>query len=140
LAGDREGESFLDSWQATRGIASSVAGGVAGGFDVTKDGVSLKDAVSLKVVVDAAELVTAGVEVGNFVAERRARARAGRDEDKRERADEAADVREKVAEIGDETRKLAGAIDAEVRKRARGVGACRPLARLRPRRWDVTRR
>ena len=118
MAGDREGESFLDSWQATRGIASSVAGGVAGGLDVTKDGVSLKDAVSLKVVVDTAELVTAGVAVGNLVAERRARARAGNDEDRRKRADEAAGVREKVVEIGDDTRKLVGAIDVEVRKRA----------------------
>lgn len=119
ITGDREGESFLDSWQATRGIASSVAGGVAGGLDVTKDGVSLKDAVSLKVVVDTAELVTAGVAVGNLVAERRARARAGNDEDRRKRADEAAGVREKVAEIGDDTRKLVGAIDVEVRQRAK---------------------
>lgn len=119
ITGDREGESFLESWQATRGIASSVAGGVAGGLDITKDGVSLKDAVSLKVVVDTAELVTAGVEVGNLVAERRALARAGSDEDKRKRADEAAGVREKVTEIGDETRKLVGAIDAKVRQRAR---------------------
>lgn len=119
ITGEREGESFLDSWQATRGIASSVAGGVAGGLDVTKVGVSLKDAVSLQVVVDVAELATAGVAVGNLVAERQARARAGNDEDKRQRADDAADVREKVAEIGDGARKLVGAIDTEVRQRGK---------------------